>query len=137
MTHFAARPQYRFIDRTPTGSRLQPLRGAPDNLLPEGTNATDKASTQKARITRLSRAKDYLCRFFSTFPAHFRQPPPFCFLAPETSKPIPGHVATLVVTQSATVPHYCAAPLPTAPLCPTSSSPTAASTVQSIARHLL
>ncbi len=27
------------------GSRLQPLRGDPDNLLLEGTNATDKAST--------------------------------------------------------------------------------------------
>ncbi len=29
------------------GSRLEPLRGDPDNLLPEGTNATDKASTPK------------------------------------------------------------------------------------------
>ncbi len=29
------------------GSRLQPLRGDPDNLLPEGTDATDKASTPK------------------------------------------------------------------------------------------
>ncbi len=29
------------------GSRLEPLRGDPDNLLPEGTNATDKTSTPK------------------------------------------------------------------------------------------
>ncbi len=42
-----------------TGSRLQPLRGDPDNLLPGGTNATDKASTPKARSPRPSRAKDY------------------------------------------------------------------------------
>ncbi len=46
----------------PTGSRLQPLRGDPNNLLPEGTNATDKASTPKARSPRPARTKDYLCR---------------------------------------------------------------------------
>ncbi len=46
-----------------TGSRLQPLRGDPDNLLPEGTNATDKAGTPKARSTRPARAKDYACGY--------------------------------------------------------------------------
>ncbi len=44
-----------------TWSRLQPLRGDPDNLLPEGTNATYKASTPKARSPRPARAKDYFC----------------------------------------------------------------------------
>ncbi len=43
--------------------RLQPLRLYPDNLLPEGTNASDKASTPKARSPRLARANDYLYLF--------------------------------------------------------------------------
>ncbi len=111
-------------------SRLQPLRGDPDNLLPEGKKATDKASTPKARSPRPARAKEYLCRFFHQREAHLRLPPPFCFFAPETSKPTPDTTATLVVTQSATAPHHCTAPLPTAPPCPTSRSPAAASTVQ-------
>ncbi len=64
--------------------------------------------------------------FFHQREAHLRLPPPFCFLAPETSKPTPDRIATLVVTQSATAPHHCAAPLPTAldsaadPTCPLS-----------------
>ncbi len=62
--------------------------------------------------------------------ANLRLPPSFCFFAPETSKPTPDHIATLVLTQSATAPHRCAAPIPTAPPCPTSSSPAAAYTVQ-------
>ncbi len=68
--------------------------------------------------------------FFHQREAHLRLPPPFCLFAPETSKPTPDHIATLVVIQSATAPHHYAAPLQTAPPCPTSSSPAAASTVQ-------
>ncbi len=33
------------------------------DLLPEGTNATDKASTPKARSPRPARAKDYACGY--------------------------------------------------------------------------
>ncbi len=76
----------------------------------------------KARSSRQARAKDYLDRFFT-------KGKPFCFFAPETSKPTPDHIATLVVTQSATAPRHCAAPLQIALPCPTSSSPAAASTV--------
>ncbi len=68
--------------------------------------------------------------YFHQKEAQLRLPPPFCFFAPETSKPTPDHIATLVVTQSASAPHHCAAPLQTAPPCPTSSSPAAASTIQ-------
>ncbi len=39
--------------------------------------------------------------FFHQREAHLRLPPPFCFFAPETSKPTPDPIATLVVTQSA------------------------------------
>ncbi len=40
-------------------------QGDPDNLLLEGTNATDKANTPKVRSPRPVRAKDYLDRFFT------------------------------------------------------------------------
>ncbi len=68
--------------------------------------------------------------FFQQREAHPRPPPPFRFFAPVTSKTTPDHIVTLVVTQSATAPHHCTAPLPTAPQCPTSRSPAEASTVQ-------
>ncbi len=55
-------------DRAPNcnrrpGSRLQSLRGEPDNLLLKVTNATDKASTPQARFPRPVRANDYQGRF--------------------------------------------------------------------------
>ncbi len=80
---------------------MQPLRGDSNNIPPEGTNATDKESTPKARSPRSARAKDYLDRCFHQREAHLRLPPPSCFFAPETSKPTPDHIATFVVTQSA------------------------------------
>ncbi len=36
------------------GSRLEPLRGDPDNLPPEVTHATDKASTPKVERNAIS-----------------------------------------------------------------------------------
>ncbi len=119
----------KLLKRQHTGSRLQSFRGDPDNLLTEGTNATDKASTQgQALPDRPGRRTT--STVFHLREAHLRLPPPFRFFAPETSKPTPDRIATLVVTQSATAPHHCAAPLPTAPPCPTSISPAAASTIQ-------
>ncbi len=55
------------MDTLYPGSRLQP-----DKLLPKLTNATDRASTTKARPHRPANAKCYLCRFFTKggpFPA--------------------------------------------------------------------
>ncbi len=92
---------------------------------PEGTNATDKASTP--RLGPPTGQSEGLPRpFFHPREAHLRLPPPFWFFAPETSKPTPDRIATLVVTQFATAPHHCTAPLPTEPPCPTNSSPAAA-----------
>ncbi len=68
---------------------MQPLRGDPDNLLPEGTNATDKASTPKALPPSRSGRRTTSAVFFHQREAHLRLPPPFCFFAPETSKLIP------------------------------------------------
>ncbi len=71
------------------------------------TNATDKASTP--RLSPPDRpGRRTTSAVFHQREAHLRLPPPFCFFAPETSKPTPDHIVTLVVTQSAATPHHCA-----------------------------
>ncbi len=48
-----------------SGSRLQPLRGDPDNPPPEGTNAIAQARTPQARPSGPAREKNFQCRFFA------------------------------------------------------------------------
>ncbi len=95
-----------------------------------GRNQCNRQGTPQGSVPPTSQGEGLPRPFFHQREAHLRLPPPLCFFAPETSKPTPDHIATLVVTQSATAPHHCAAPLLPAPPCPTSSSPAAASTVQ-------
>ncbi len=71
---------------------MQPTRQAPERLGPP--------TGQGEGLSR---------PFFHQRETHIRLPPPFCFFAPTTSKPTPDRIATLVVTQSATAPHHCAA----------------------------
>ncbi len=50
--------------------------------------------------------------------------------APVRSKAIPEHIVTFKVVTSTTAPHHCPDSLPSAPPCPTSTSPAAASIIE-------
>ncbi len=68
-----------------SGSRLQPLRGDPDNPPPEGTNAITQARTPQARTSGPAREKNFQCRFFRLGGTPFRQSSPSSSYLPETS----------------------------------------------------
>ncbi len=73
----------RRLNSSSTGSRLQPLRGDPDNPPPEGTNAIAQARTPQARPSGLpGRTSNAI---FSLRGTPFRQSPPCSSYLPETS----------------------------------------------------
>ncbi len=72
------------VETTAPGSRLQPLRGDPDNPPPEGTNTIAQARTPQARPSGPAREKYFQCRFFRLGGMPFRQSSPSSSYLPDT-----------------------------------------------------
>ncbi len=67
----------------------------------EPMQPTRKAPQRPGPLHPIGQSEGLPRPMFSPKGAHLRLPPPFCFFAPETSKPTPDHIATSVVTQFA------------------------------------
>ncbi len=74
---------------------MQPLRGDPDNLLLEGTIATEEGKHLTVSVPLTCQGEGLLLPFFHKREAPLRWPPIFCFIATDIeTNPGPNFYAT-------------------------------------------